>query len=410
MMAKANTTHRVSHGSTNHLKSVRGESLSYKQLFEVIGKAVSFEVGLVITSLPRGGLQIVQPPRVPDMFLKGYAKEHHAEDRATWQAISTQKPQNGASAWGGGFEQSRYAQELLKPNGFAYVASAPLQAPVLDGYAGALHLYRTAEQGDFTEADLSTLADIARELDDILISARHKRLSEETESNHSLLHRPASRQFIFDQNQKQVLQTSDLSVLDERLQQQIKQHAANRLGHINGEAVTSDRLPLPDADGDLWIFRAVTRKTYPALGDGPFVFFCLQPDCSEWGLVRPQDFAADPELSRLVPALEFMKKEFRRGPTLNEIAKTAHLSPFHFHRRFTELLGLTPKHFLLECQIDEAKRLLVGREKELTEIASICGFAHQSHFTSRFKQATGLTPTRWRRLALRGREAQPATA
>jgi AraC-like DNA-binding protein len=272
-----------------------------------------------------------------------------------------------------------------------------------------LHLYRTTEQGDFTQAELATLSDVAKELDDILINARHRR-SDECETNHTLVHRPASRQFIFDRNQKQVLTTSNLSALDERLQQQIKQHAGNRLGHVNGEPVTSDRLPLPDADGDLWIFRGVTRKYYPALGDGPFVFFCQQPEGCEWGQVRPQDFAADPELSRLVPALEFMKKEFRRGPTLNEIAKTAHLSPFHFHRRFTELLGLTPKHFLLECQIDEAKQLLVGREKELTEIASICGFAHQSHFTSRFKQATGLTPTRWRRLALRGREPQAVGA
>jgi len=409
-MAKASTNPRGAHGTTNHLKSLRGETLSYKQLFEVIGKFVSFEMGIVVTSLPRGGLQIVQPPRVPDMFLKGYAKEHHAEDRVSWQAIATQKPQNGASAFGSGFESSRFAQDLLKPNGFAYIAAAPLQAPVLDGYAGALHLYRTAEQGDFTPADLATLADLARELDDILISARHNRLAAECETNHPLIHRPASRQFVFDRNQKQVLPSSDLSVLDDRLQQQIRQLAGNRLGHVNGEAVVSDRTPLPDADGDLWIFRAVTRKNYPALSDGPVVFFCLQPDCCEWSLVRPNDFAADPELSRLVPALEFMKKEFRRGPTLNEIAKTAHLSPFHFHRRFTELLGLTPKHFLLECQIDEAKRLLVGREKELTEIASICGFAHQSHFTSRFKQATGLTPTRWRRLALRGREPQAANA
>lgn len=403
-MAKPTPNHRTS--TTHHLKSIRGEVLSYKQLFEAIGKAVSFEMGLVVTSLPRGGLQIIQPPRIPDLFLKGYAKEFHAEDRATWQSIVTQKPQNGASAFGSSFESSRFTQELLKPNGFAYLASAPLQSPVLEGYAGALHLYRTAEQGDFTQAELATLADVARELDDILINARHRRSDEECQTNHTLIHRPASRQFIFDRNLKQVLPTSHLSALDERLQQQIKQHAGNRLGHVNGEAMTSDRLPLPDADGDLWIFRAVTRKHYPALGDGPYVFFCLQPEGCEWGQVRPQDFAADPELSRLIPAIEFMKKEFRRGPTLNEIAKTAHLSPFHFHRRFTELLGLTPKHYLLECQIDEAKQLLVGREKELTEIASICGFAHQSHFTSRFKQATGLTPTRWRRLALRGRESQ----
>ena len=63
------------------------------------------------------------------------------------------------------------------------------------------------------------------------------------------------------------------------------------------------------------------------------------------------------------------------------------------------LLGLTPKQFLLDCQIHLAKSELLSGEKELAQIAKDCGFAHQSHFTSRFKQSTGLTPTRWRRMA-----------
>jgi AraC family transcriptional regulator len=93
-----------------------------------------------------------------------------------------------------------------------------------------------------------------------------------------------------------------------------------------------------------------------------------------------------------------MEQEFQRGPTLTEIAKQVHLSPFHFHRRFTESLGITPKQFLLDCQIERAKRELAEGKKPLAKIARDSGFAHQSHFTSRFKQATGLTPTRWRRL------------
>jgi AraC family transcriptional regulator len=108
---------------------------------------------------------------------------------------------------------------------------------------------------------------------------------------------------------------------------------------------------------------------------------------------------ADSEIARLIPALKFMRQEFHRGPTLGEISRQVHLSPFHFHRRFAELLGLTPKHYMLECQITEAKAQLLAARKELSQIAADCGFAHQSHFTSRFKQATGLTPTRWRRLA-----------
>jgi AraC-like DNA-binding protein len=163
--------------------------------------------------------------------------------------------------------------------------------------------------------------------------------------------------------------------------------------------VVGDRVQLADSRADLWTFRAVTYAKYPAVGEGPFVLFCLQPGCTEWGAVRPGDLAADPELARLIPALRFMKQEFHRGPTLGEISRQVHLSPFHFHRRFAELLGLTPKHFLLECQINQAKVELLARKKELAQIATDCGFAHQSHFTSRFKQATGLTPTRWRRLA-----------
>ncbi|HSU67456.1 MAG TPA: AraC family transcriptional regulator, partial [Tepidisphaeraceae bacterium] len=174
--------------------------------------------------------------------------------------------------------------------------------------------------------------------------------------------------------------------------------ARRRVQHLNGDGQDIDRVLLPDEHGDIWTFRVATYRSYPALGEGAYTFFCLTPTCADWGNVKPADFQADQELSRLIPALKFMQQEFHRGPTLVEIAKQVELSPFHFHRRFTELLGLTPKQYLLECQIHEAKTQLLSRTKDLASIARDCGFAHQSHFTSRFKQATGLTPTRWRRM------------
>ena len=124
----------------------------------------------------------------------------------------------------------------------------------------------------------------------------------------------------------------------------------------------------------------------------------VQPDCLDWSTVKSADLQADPELSRLMPAVRFMHAEYSRGPTLTEIAQQVKLSPFHFHRRFTELLGMTPKQYMLACQINQAKKELLAGEKGLATIAKDCGFAHQSHFTSRFKQATGLTPTRWRKV------------
>ena len=209
---------------------------------------------------------------------------------------------------------------------------------------------------------------------------------------------PAVSFAIVDGKLKSIFNGAELASLDSRLREQMLDHAKRRMHQLNGHGSVADRMTVPDSHGDVWVFRLVTYKRYPALGDGPITFVCRQPACGDWSSIKPQDFSADHELSRLIPALKFMQEEYSRGPTLVEISKQVDLSPFHFHRRFTELLGLTPKQFLLECQIHDAKNGLLDSQKELVQIARDCGFAHQSHFTSRFKQATGLTPTRWRRM------------
>ena len=48
----------------------------------------------------------------------------------------------------------------------------------------------------------------------------------------------------------------------------------------------------------------------------------------------------------------------------------------------------------------DARTMLIEGKLELSTIARQCGFSHQSHFTSRFRQATGFTPTRWRKAML----------
>ena len=64
----------------------------------------------------------------------------------------------GADAWEAGqFESSRYFTDFMSVNGFRYAAAAPLAAPVFEGYPGAIHLYRTADQGAFNSEDLATL-------------------------------------------------------------------------------------------------------------------------------------------------------------------------------------------------------------------------------------------------------------
>ncbi|MGH7179096.1 MAG: AraC family transcriptional regulator, partial [Tepidisphaeraceae bacterium] len=346
------------------LRSFRGEVLPYRHILESLSESVPFELGTVVSSLPRGGLQVVQPAKLPHGFTRSYSREHHLLDRPAWQAIIRGQVLCADDVWSDAdFESSRYFAEFLSGYGFRFVAVVPLTAPVMDGYGGVLELFRTADQGPFLEHDLRRLRELAPQLDEAITRLRRARRAS-SKSRVLSRSRPAVRQFIFDSELRPKLPASDFNALDARLRDRMMEHARQRFGHLNGKEAAADRLSLPDSNNDFWNFRVVSHRTYPALGDGPFIFFCLQPDCADWSLLRSSDLPADAEMARLVPAIRFMQEHYQRGPTLTEIARTAHLSPFHFHRRFTELLGITPKHLMLDCQIESAKSQLVARDRE----------------------------------------------
>ncbi len=65
------------------IKLNRPEAIGYRQIFELIGQKMPIAEGLVVTTLPRGSLQIAQPAKLPETLLKAYAKGMHAEDKLT---------------------------------------------------------------------------------------------------------------------------------------------------------------------------------------------------------------------------------------------------------------------------------------------------------------------------------------
>jgi AraC family transcriptional regulator len=83
--------------------------------------------------------------------------------------------------------------------------------------------------------------------------------------------------------------------------------------------------------------------------------------------------------------------------TLAHLAAECGLSVAHFARAFKQTTGRTPHRWLVEQRVEHAKRLLVTSALPLAEIAAICGFADQSHFTRVFSQLVGSGPGAWRR-------------
>ena len=102
------------------------------------------------------------------------------------------------------------------------------------------------------------------------------------------------------------------------------------------------------------------------------------------------------EAARYERAMAYMRKHFRTA-TLVDLGEAVGVSPFHFHRRFTQWAGRTPKQVMTEMQIEHAKALMLEGKLDLPAVAKRCGFSSQGHLGYRFRMLVGQSPARWRR-------------
>ena len=142
------------------------EQHSVKTLLDSLKKAARFSGGMVISVVPRGGLQIVQPANVPDSILKAYARDLAEQDRLSWQTILNGKPMRAAEAYPkAGFDRTAYATEVLASQELKYAVALPLAHPVIAGYPGVVHLFRDKSKGDFSAKDITALMRVINQLE-----------------------------------------------------------------------------------------------------------------------------------------------------------------------------------------------------------------------------------------------------
>ena len=81
---------------------------------------------------------------------------------------------------------------------------------------------------------------------------------------------------------------------------------------------------------------------------------------------------------------------------LDDAAGQAGLSPFHFLRLFSEVLGVTPHQYLVRSRLRHAARRLADDDSAVTDIAYDVGFGDLSNFVRTFHRAAGASPMRFR--------------
>jgi AraC family transcriptional regulator of adaptative response/methylated-DNA-[protein]-cysteine methyltransferase len=95
---------------------------------------------------------------------------------------------------------------------------------------------------------------------------------------------------------------------------------------------------------------------------------------------------------RIARAIEYLKTNFRKQPSLEEVAENVYLSPFHFQRMFTEWAGVSPKKFTQYLSVEYAKALLKEKQASLFDTALETGLSGTGRLHDLFMKIEGMTP------------------
>ena len=115
--------------------------------------------------------------------------------------------------------------------------------------------------------------------------------------------------------------------------------------------------------------------------------------CNDLSFDRVNDKTA----KKMELALDYFNRNFSRADLkISELAAVTDMSEKHFRRLFSELYQKKPHEFLRELRLNQAELLLLNTEKEISDIADLCGFSDVYSFSHCFKQHFGASPRQYR--------------
>lgn len=96
-------------------------------------------------------------------------------------------------------------------------------------------------------------------------------------------------------------------------------------------------------------------------------------------------------------AKNYIAQNYHRKITLGDICKHLACSKSTLVNNFRKAHGTTVAAYITEVRLKEAEKMLIGNERTLAEISTLCGFSDQSYFSKVFSAKMGCTPRDYRR-------------
>jgi AraC family transcriptional regulator len=123
----------------------------------------------------------------------------------------------------------------------------------------------------------------------------------------------------------------------------------------------------------------------------------LHKHCDGGACVPTDSSAHSLDHVRLRRVLDYITANIKDDMTLADLAGIAGYSPFHFARKFTLAMGVSPHRHISRIRLENAMVELAAGKLPLAEIALNAQFSSQASFTRAFHRATRMTPKEYRR-------------
>ena len=148
------------------------------------------------------------------------------------------------------------------------------------------------------------------------------------------------------------------------------------------------------------IFEKISNQTNGAPFKVIGTFLELLGELREKGLYTshlPVSYRHDEKkVLKLKAVLKYIRENFSRCITLEDMSAVASFSPKYFCRFFKDMTGTTPINYLMAYRIERAARKLLGSDLSVTQIAYDCGFNDLSYFIKTFKAFKHVFPKDYR--------------
>lgn len=96
-------------------------------------------------------------------------------------------------------------------------------------------------------------------------------------------------------------------------------------------------------------------------------------------------------------AKAYIKKNFNRDISLNDISDRFFINPYYFSQLFKKKTGDTYQNYLIELRISRAKKLLEETDLKIYEICSMVGYSDTNHFNKVFERSVGMKPSEYKK-------------